>query len=175
MPGRMSGAPVVRGTRVAVQAVIDNADDGYTAEQIAAEIYHGLPVEPTRRVIEFARRLALRRLLLDQSAPWGLRQVLTRFNVKAAYDLGWDRIANGRLLTVAEEAGSNPFARSSQFPQTPVFYWGMAVLVPTLGTSLFPLRPRPLPAANAGPRPARRSALSHFAIAASAIFRVLGT
>jgi uncharacterized protein (DUF433 family) len=69
----MSGAPVVRGTRVAVQAVIDNADDGYTAEQIAAEIYHGLPVEPTRRVIEFARRLALRRLLLDQSAPWGLR------------------------------------------------------------------------------------------------------
>ena len=171
----MSGAPVVRGTRAAVQAVIDNADDGYTAEQIAAEIYHGLPVEPTRRVIEFARRLALRRLLLDQSAPWGLRQVLTRFNVKAAYDLGWDRIANGRLLTVAEEAGSNPFARSSQFPQTSVFCWGTAVLVPTLGTTLFPLRPRPLPAANAGPRPARRSALSHFAIAASAIFRVLGT
>ena len=52
----MSGAPVVRGTRVPVQAVIDNADDGYTAGQIAAEIYHGRPVEPTRRVIEFAEK-----------------------------------------------------------------------------------------------------------------------
>ena len=56
VPGRMSGVWVIRGTRVPVQAVIDNAEDGFTAEQIAAEIYHGLPVEPTRRVIEFARR-----------------------------------------------------------------------------------------------------------------------
>ncbi len=55
-PDVMSGAFVVRGTRVPVQAILDNAGDGYTAEQIAAEIYHGLPVEPTRRVIEFANR-----------------------------------------------------------------------------------------------------------------------
>jgi uncharacterized protein (DUF433 family) len=55
-PDVMSGAFVLRGTRVPAQAVIDNADDGYTAEQIAAEIYPSLPVEPTRRVIEFARR-----------------------------------------------------------------------------------------------------------------------
>ena len=55
-PDVMSGAFVVRGTRVPVQAILDNAEDGYTAEQIAAEIYHGLPVEPTRRVIEFAKR-----------------------------------------------------------------------------------------------------------------------
>ena len=58
-PDVMSGAFVVRGTRVPAQAVIDNADDGYTAEQIASEIYHGLPVEPTRRVIEFARKAEL--------------------------------------------------------------------------------------------------------------------
>jgi uncharacterized protein (DUF433 family) len=55
-PDIMSGAFVVRGTRVPTQAVVDNADDGYTAEQIVAEIYPSLPVEPTRRVIEFARR-----------------------------------------------------------------------------------------------------------------------
>jgi len=52
----MSGAFVVRGTRVLAQAVIDNANDGYTAEQIVAEIYPTLPVEPARRVIAFARR-----------------------------------------------------------------------------------------------------------------------
>lgn len=56
VPGRVSGAWVIRGTRVPAQAVIDNAEDGFTAEQIAAEIYHGLSVEPTSRVIEFARR-----------------------------------------------------------------------------------------------------------------------
>ena len=55
-PDVMSGAFVVRGTRVPAQAVIDNADDGYTAEQIVAEIFPSLPVEPTRRVIEVARR-----------------------------------------------------------------------------------------------------------------------
>jgi uncharacterized protein (DUF433 family) len=56
VPDKMFGAWVVRGTRVPVQAVLDNADDGYTAEQIATDIYHGLPVEPTRRVIAFARK-----------------------------------------------------------------------------------------------------------------------
>lgn len=56
VPGRVSGAWVIRGTWVPAQAVIDNAEDGFVAEQIAAEIYHGLSVEPTRRVIEFARR-----------------------------------------------------------------------------------------------------------------------
>jgi uncharacterized protein (DUF433 family) len=35
----MSGKTVVRGTRVPAQAVIDNADDGYTAEQIVADIH----------------------------------------------------------------------------------------------------------------------------------------
>ena len=55
-PDVMSGQWVIRGTRVLAQAVIDNADDGYTAEQIAAEIYDGLPVEPARRVIAFARK-----------------------------------------------------------------------------------------------------------------------
>ncbi len=55
-PDVMSGAPVIRGTRVTAQAVLDNADDGYTAEEIVADIYPSLPVELTRRVIEFARR-----------------------------------------------------------------------------------------------------------------------
>jgi uncharacterized protein (DUF433 family) len=58
-PDVMSGAFVVKGTRVPVQAILDNAEDGYTAEEIATDIYHGLPLEPTRRVIEFANRARL--------------------------------------------------------------------------------------------------------------------
>jgi uncharacterized protein (DUF433 family) len=55
-PDIMSGAVVVRGTRVLAEAVIDNADDGYSAEQIVADIYPSLPVDLARRVIAFARR-----------------------------------------------------------------------------------------------------------------------
>ena len=55
IPGKVSGVWVVRGTRIPVQAVIDNADDGFTAEEIVGNIYPSLPLEPARRVIEFAR------------------------------------------------------------------------------------------------------------------------
>jgi uncharacterized protein (DUF433 family) len=53
-PDIMSGAFVVRGTRVLADAVIDNAEDGYTADQIVAEIYPTLPLERARRIIAFA-------------------------------------------------------------------------------------------------------------------------
>lgn len=54
-PDIVSGAWVVRGTRIPADAVIDNAEDGYTAEEIVAEIYPTLPLEPAKRVIAFAR------------------------------------------------------------------------------------------------------------------------
>ncbi|GAC1333593.1 MAG: hypothetical protein NVSMB26_14960 [Beijerinckiaceae bacterium] len=54
--GKVSGRWVVRGTRIPVEAVIDNAADGFAPEEIASEIYHGLPVERARRVIAFARQ-----------------------------------------------------------------------------------------------------------------------
>ena len=55
-PEIVSGAWVVRGTRIPAQAVIDNAEDGYTAEEIVAEIYPTLPLEPARRIIALAER-----------------------------------------------------------------------------------------------------------------------
>ena len=55
VPGRLSGAWVVKGTRVPAQAIIDNAEDGYTAEQIATEIYDNLPLDHVRGVLRFAR------------------------------------------------------------------------------------------------------------------------
>jgi uncharacterized protein (DUF433 family) len=39
IPGKVSGAWLVVGTRIPADAVIDNAEDGFTAEQIVAEIY----------------------------------------------------------------------------------------------------------------------------------------
>ena len=58
IPGKVSGAWLVKGTRIPVQAVLDNADDGYSAEEIASTIYEGLHVDRARRVIAFAQTRA---------------------------------------------------------------------------------------------------------------------
>jgi uncharacterized protein (DUF433 family) len=53
--GRVSGAWVVKGTRVPAQAIVDNARAGFTAEQIVSEIFEGVPVERVRGVLRFAK------------------------------------------------------------------------------------------------------------------------
>jgi uncharacterized protein (DUF433 family) len=50
----LSGTWRVKGTRVPVQGILDNAED-LTAEQIAREIYD-LPVDVVRRILTFAGR-----------------------------------------------------------------------------------------------------------------------
>jgi len=54
-PDRLSGTWVLKGTRVPAQAIIDNAEDGYTAEQIATEIFDNLPLDRVRGVLRFAK------------------------------------------------------------------------------------------------------------------------
>jgi uncharacterized protein (DUF433 family) len=54
VPGRVSGAWVIKGTRVPAQAVVDNAKAGCSAEEIATEIFE-LPLERVRGVLHFAK------------------------------------------------------------------------------------------------------------------------
>lgn len=54
-PGKVSGQWVIKGTRVPVQAVIQNARDGFSAEEIAREIFEEVPVEQVRSVLRFAQ------------------------------------------------------------------------------------------------------------------------
>jgi uncharacterized protein (DUF433 family) len=53
-PGKCSGAWCVKGTRGMVQGILDNAGD-FIAEQIATEIFEGVPVEVVRRILDVAR------------------------------------------------------------------------------------------------------------------------
>jgi uncharacterized protein (DUF433 family) len=55
VPGRVSGAWVIKGTRVPAQAIVDNAKAGFTAEQLVTEIFEGVPVERVRAVLRFAK------------------------------------------------------------------------------------------------------------------------
>jgi uncharacterized protein (DUF433 family) len=57
--GKVSGAWLVVGTRIPADAVLDNAEDGYSAEEIVAEIYPSLPLDRARRILAFARDQAL--------------------------------------------------------------------------------------------------------------------
>ena len=52
-PGRCSGAWCVKGTRLMVQAILDNAED-CTPEEIANEIFEVVTVEQVRRILDFA-------------------------------------------------------------------------------------------------------------------------
>jgi len=56
--GKVSGRWVVRDTRIPVEAIIDNSDDGFSPEEIASEIYECLSVERACRIIAFARQHA---------------------------------------------------------------------------------------------------------------------
>ena len=56
----------------------------------------------------------MRHILLDQNAPFGLRQLLTGYDVRTAYEMGWDALANGVLLAAAEQAGFDIMVTSDQ-------------------------------------------------------------
>ena len=45
------------------------------------------------------------RILFDQGVPDPIRRYLTGHIVEVTADLGWDRMRNGELLAVAEQAG----------------------------------------------------------------------
>jgi uncharacterized protein (DUF433 family) len=55
IPGKVSGAWCIKGTRIPVQAIIDNAADE-TAEEIATEIFEGVSVDQVRRILAYAAK-----------------------------------------------------------------------------------------------------------------------
>jgi uncharacterized protein (DUF433 family) len=55
IPGKVSGAWLVKGTHIPADAVLDNADDGNSAEEIVAVIYPSLPLDRAKRILVYAR------------------------------------------------------------------------------------------------------------------------
>jgi uncharacterized protein (DUF433 family) len=53
--GRMNGEPVIKGTRVLAQTIVDNFDSGGSLDEIADNYPH-IPVETIRRVLAFRAR-----------------------------------------------------------------------------------------------------------------------
>jgi hypothetical protein len=56
----------------------------------------------------------MKRLIFDQSAPRGLRNLLTGFDISTASEMGWASISNGDLLTKAESGGFDVLVTADQ-------------------------------------------------------------
>jgi uncharacterized protein (DUF433 family) len=54
VPGKVSGRPIVRGTRILPDAIVNSYDAGGTLDDIH-EDYPGLSIPQIQRLIEFAR------------------------------------------------------------------------------------------------------------------------
>ena len=54
IPGKVSGSWLVKGTRLPVWAILENAED-HSPEEIANEIFEGVTPETVRRIILFAK------------------------------------------------------------------------------------------------------------------------
>ena len=56
VPGRVSGAWVIKGTRVRADAIVENARAGCMAEEIAGpDIFPSIPLDVVERVLRFAK------------------------------------------------------------------------------------------------------------------------
>ena len=53
IPGKLSGQPVVKGTRILAQTIVEDADLGSSVEEIH-ENYPSLPTDRIRKLIAFA-------------------------------------------------------------------------------------------------------------------------
>jgi len=56
----------------------------------------------------------MRRILLDENIPVGLKGLLTGFDARTADEMGWAGITNGRLLSAAEAAGFDVMLTADQ-------------------------------------------------------------
>ncbi len=54
-PRKMGGKPVIKGTRITVERILELLEEGYTPKEIAEEL--GITVEDVRAAVEYARHL----------------------------------------------------------------------------------------------------------------------
>ena len=54
-PDVLSGIPVICGTRVPPETILDHVEDGYSLEEITSELFPTVPLARARRILDFAR------------------------------------------------------------------------------------------------------------------------
>ena len=95
----LSGAPVLRGTRMPANAIVDNYDYGMSVAEISEQFE--VPEESIRAILT-QRAIALP-ILFDKNVPIGVRHFLPKHEVRTVVELSWpQKLQNGELLRTAE-------------------------------------------------------------------------
>jgi hypothetical protein len=61
----------------------------------------------------------LRRVLLDEGVPIGVRRLLAGFSVQSVAEAAWAGLSNGALIEVAEQAGFEVMVTADQNIRSP--------------------------------------------------------
>ena len=107
VPGRVSGAWVIKGTRVQADAIVENARAGCTAEEIAGPDIPRASASTSSSACCASPRSHRPRTDEDPARRKRSKRFAphTRHDVRTAPEMGWARYSNGQLLDEAEKAG----------------------------------------------------------------------
>jgi len=106
----LSGAPVLRGTRMPANAIVDNYDYGMSVAEISEQFE--VPEESIRAILT-QRAIALP-ILFDKNVPIGVRHFLPKHEVRTVVELSWpQKLQNGELLRTPPEHA----VREQGFPE----------------------------------------------------------
>jgi hypothetical protein len=133
-----------------VSAVFENLESGATVDEIAD--WFDLTRDQITAVLEFAARsLAfpihcktlkppkwLMRILFDHSTPAPLMRFLPDHAINKAKDAGWDQLANGELLSAAEQAGFDILLTADQSIRYPQNLPGRSIALVVLSAPNWP-------------------------------------
>jgi hypothetical protein len=78
------------------------------------------------------------RVLFDQSTPVPIRPFLKGHSVRTAAQQGWDKLRNGDLLNVAEEAGFDVFVTPDKNMRYQQNLEGRRIAIVVIGTPQWP-------------------------------------
>ncbi len=136
-PEVQSGAPVLRGTRMPVNAIVDNFDYGVSVAEIAEQFE--VPPDCIEAILATLRATALR-ILFDKNVPVGVRRFLLTHEVRTVVEMRWpEQLENGELLSVAEQSGFDLMVTSAQNIRYQQNLTGRKLALVVLGSNIWPV------------------------------------
>jgi uncharacterized protein (DUF433 family) len=120
VPGKVSGAPLLKNTRLPVEAITGNydalRDEGLSPDSAITETLDCYPGSRTRDDQSHSRLSRRSRIsgpalkvLFDEDVPHKLARLLPRHEIHTVAGMQWGGIKNGELLTLIERERFNAF------------------------------------------------------------------